>query len=146
MTTETVEHSGRRSPTPPGGVTMTEAVRRVLSKYADFSGRAPRSEYWWWVLAMFLLSLVLSFAAAAVASDAQKAADIATGVLLVATFLPSLAVTVRRLHDTDRSGWWILVGLVPIIGSIILLVWMASEGSHRANQWGPPVSEVSAPG
>jgi uncharacterized membrane protein YhaH (DUF805 family) len=131
--------NGRRQPTPPGGVTFGEAVQRVLSKYVDFSGRAPRSEYWWWVLAMFGAFFAVSFLAAVVTGD-PDVADGLIGLLWLGTILPSIAVGVRRLHDTDRSGWWLLIGLVPLVGGIVLLVLMATEGSRQPNQYGPPVS------
>jgi uncharacterized membrane protein YhaH (DUF805 family) len=131
--------NGRRQPTPPGGVTFGEAVQRVLSKYVDFSGRAPRSEYWWWVLALVGAAFAVSFVAAILTGD-PDVADGLVGLLWLGTILPSLAVGVRRLHDTDRSGWWLLIGLVPLVGGIVLLVLMATEGSRHPNQYGPPVS------
>lgn len=122
--------------TPPGGVTFSDAAKRVLSKYVDFSGRAPRSEYWWWTLAVALASLVLG---ALFSGATQETFDAVFGLFFLAVALPSLAVTVRRLHDTDRSGWMVLVSFIPFVGGIILLVFMAQEGSRRANQWGPPL-------
>lgn len=118
-----------RSVTPPGGVTIQEAIQRVLSKYADFSGRAPRSEYWWWTLAAGIGAFV-----------AGLLGDAVTIIFLVATFLPSLAVTVRRLHDIDKSGWWVLISIIPLVGPIVLIVFAATEGSRQPNEWGPPVT------
>lgn len=134
--------AGAKQPTPPGGVTMTDAVQRVLSKYVAFSGRAPRSEYWWWTLAVMLFYVVITFiaAAAAGASGDAGAADAILGLAALALFLPSLGVTVRRLHDVDKSGWWILISLIPIVGPIVLLVFLATEGTVQPNKWGPPVS------
>jgi uncharacterized membrane protein YhaH (DUF805 family) len=130
---------GRRRPTPPGGVTFGEAVQRVLSKYVDFTGRAPRSEYWWWVLALVGAAFAVSFVVAIFTGD-PDVADGLVGLLWLGTILPSLAVGVRRLHDTDRSGWWLLIGLVPLVGGIVLIVLMATEGSRHPNRYGPPVS------
>jgi uncharacterized membrane protein YhaH (DUF805 family) len=111
----------------------------VLSKYVDFSGRAPRSEYWWWVLALVGAAFAVSFVVAIFTGD-PDVADGLVGLLWLGTILPSLAVGARRLHDTDRSGWWLLIGLVPLVGGIVLLVLMATEGSRHPNRYGPPVS------
>jgi uncharacterized membrane protein YhaH (DUF805 family) len=139
-----------------------QAIKSVLSQYATFSGRARRSEYWWFQLFAFLVSLpvqifffVMYFAALApvldaVDSDGNIPADayddinwglFAVGfipVILVslAIFLPSLAVLVRRLHDTGRSGWWWLIGFVPG-GSIVLLVFAVLDGQPFDNEYGP---------
>jgi uncharacterized membrane protein YhaH (DUF805 family) len=122
--------------TPPGGVTMREAVRRVLSKYVDFSGRAPRSEYWWWTLAVFLAALPLSVLGEA----AGPFFDFLVVLLWLGTLLPSLAVGVRRLHDTDRSGWWLLIAFVPFVGGIVLIVLLCLDGTRLPNAYGPPLS------
>ena len=93
-----------------------ESIQTCLTKYADFNGRASRPEYWWFVLGVTLVSIVLSFIA-----------PVAYFVFVAGTFIPSIAVATRRLHDTNRSGWWQLLLLVPIIGFIILLVFLAQE-------------------
>ncbi len=109
---------------------FAEAVRTCLNKYVDFNGRARRSEYWWWVLFTVLVSLVAGIV------------DLALGTRLVqyvaslALFLPGLAVAIRRLHDTDRSGWFVLLALLPIIGGIILIVFFLQD-SKPANTYGP---------
>ena len=110
---------------------MAQAVQAVLSKYATFSGRARRSEYWWFALAYLVAVVVTSFV------DAAIGTQVVTSLLALALFLPSLAVTVRRLHDTNRSGWWILICVVPIIGSIALLVFACTEGTAGYNDHGP---------
>ncbi|MFD4789295.1 DUF805 domain-containing protein [Streptomyces sp. NPDC058459] len=103
----------------------------VLKKYAVFSGRARRQEYWMFTLFSVIISIVLSILDNAL--DINFLAFIyALGVLL-----PSLAVTVRRLHDTSRTGWWTLIALVPLIGAIVLIVFLASEGKPEANEYGP---------
>ena len=111
--------------------------RVVLEKYADFTGRARRSEYWWFTLANFVVALVLVLLVAV--------ADIFWVLYVLyalALIVPSIAVTIRRLHDTDKSGWWILIALVPFVGGIILLVFMCIDSTRGANQWG--VSEKYA--
>jgi uncharacterized membrane protein YhaH (DUF805 family) len=113
------------------------AVRTCLSKYVDFSGRARRSEYWYFALFNLLVSFVAGFLDAVLGTDYDTGSGglIAT-VAGLALFLPSLAVGVRRLHDTDRSGWWILIGLIPIVGWILLIVWFCTD-SKPDNQYGP---------
>ena len=106
------------------------AVRTTMSKYVDFSGRARRSEYWYFVLFNVLVSIVANVLDAALNSQL-------VGLLVsLALFLPGLAVSVRRLHDTDRSGWWILIALIPIVGWILLIVWYCTD-SKPDNKYGP---------
>ncbi|MFC4020789.1 DUF805 domain-containing protein [Micromonospora sp. GCM10011542] len=116
-----------------------DAIKSVLSQYAGFGGRARRSEYWWF----FLFTLILSGVAAVL--DGALGTDIgsdpsSTGVIGIivslALLLPGLAVAVRRLHDTDHSGWWLLIGLVPLVGGIVLLVFFAKDGTRGGNRYG----------
>ena len=105
--------------------------RVVLEKYADFTGRARRSEYWWFTLTNFIAQFVLILLIAV--------ADIFWVLYVIyalALIVPSIAVTIRRLHDTDKSGWWILIALVPFVGGIILLVFMCIDSTPGTNQWG----------
>ena len=97
-------------------MTFGESIGTCFSKYVTFQGRAIRSEYWWFFLFTFVASLALRF----VSQSAYL-------IFFLAVLLPSLAVGVRRLHDTDRSGWFLLIGLIPLVGWIILLVFMAQE-------------------
>lgn len=108
---------------------MQQAVSSVLSQYATFSGRARRSEYWFWVLATFIASIVAGII------DAIIGAQIVGLVVALATLVPSLAVGARRLHDTGRSGWFLLVGLIPIVGFILLIVWFVQD-SQPDNEYG----------
>ena len=124
---------------------MQTAIRTVFTKYAVFSGRAARSEFWYWILFVVLVSIALSiidgaFVAPIIGYEAfaPEAAQPLQLLFNLATLLPTLAVTVRRLHDTDRSGWWILLGLIPIIGNLILLWWYIQPGSAGDNEFGPP--------
>ncbi len=115
-----------------------ESISTVFSKYATFSGRARRSEYWWWYLFVYLLGFVGGFITF-LSTDSDGTVGLGglvPGIIALAIFLPSLAVAVRRLHDTGRSGWWILIGLVPIIGFLVLLVFYVMD-SGPDNQYGP---------
>jgi uncharacterized membrane protein YhaH (DUF805 family) len=94
-----------------------EAVETCLKKYADFEGEATRSEYWWFALFIFIVGILLTILAKPFAA-----------LFYVGTLLPSIAVGIRRLHDTNRSGWWLLVGLVPFVGWLILLIFMTQPG------------------
>jgi uncharacterized membrane protein YhaH (DUF805 family) len=111
-----------------------EAVRAVLGKYSDFSGRARRSEYWFWSLALFIAYIV----AVILFVIFKPLGILAYLVVFLGAIVPSLAVGVRRLHDTNKSGWWLLIGLVPFVGGLILLVFMCIDGDPAPNQYGPP--------
>jgi uncharacterized membrane protein YhaH (DUF805 family) len=122
---------------------MQQAVRTVLGKYATFSGRAPRSEFWWWVLAIVLLQVALSlvdgFLIAPMLGQepfAPEAAQPLSSIAGLALLLPSIAVSVRRLHDMDMSGWWYLLALIPLIGTLVLLYWYVQRGTVGANRFG----------
>lgn len=106
------------------------AVKTVFAKYAVFSGRARRSEFWWFFLFYVIVDIVVQ-----IIDVAAKTSII--GLLLALVFLlPSLGVDVRRLHDIGKSGWWILIGLIPIVGAIILIVWACQDSQPGANQYG----------
>ncbi|KQX77889.1 MULTISPECIES: DUF805 domain-containing protein [Streptomyces] len=102
----------------------------VLKNYAGFSGRARRKEYWMFALFNAIVAVVLLAIGFAIESQ------IPYGIYMLAVLVPSLAVVVRRLHDTGRSGWWFLIAFVPLVGGIILLVFMCSEGAREANEYG----------
>ena len=114
-------------------MTFVESIKTCFSKYADLDGRASRSEFWWWVLFVFLVS-----AATSVVSN------IVSGLFSLGVLLPNIAVAARRLHDTDRSGWLQLVALIPLIGWILMIYWCVQEGKDP-NRFGPSRS-TSAPG
>jgi len=112
-----------------------EAISSGFSNYVGFSGRAARSEYWFWTLFLFLVYIVAEIIDVALISAGSGIA-VVTLLAILALALPSIAVTVRRLHDLDRSGWWILLGFIPLVGGIILLIWYCSKGSDGSNQYG----------
>lgn len=140
---------------PVKGMSFTQAVKSVLTQYAGFSGRARRSEYWWFSLFHVIVALVVMTCAISIAlitsfpatdppTEAEAAAMgiamliaiLLTDLVLLTLFLPGLAVTIRRLHDTGRSGWYYLITLIPF-GSIVLLVFMCDDSNRGPNPYGP---------
>ena len=112
-----------------------QAVQSVFSNYAKFRGRAARSEFWWFQLFIVLGGIVAAVLDLLANSNVLGGEPLAT-LFYLATIIPDLAVSVRRLHDTDSSGWWLLLGLVPLIGMIVLIVWWCLEGSKGYNRFG----------
>jgi uncharacterized membrane protein YhaH (DUF805 family) len=119
---------------------MMDYVKEVFSKYADFKGRARRSEYWYFKLFNSLV-LIAFYVPVIALGIADSNLVIIPAVLLVIYFcgiiLPSLAVVARRLHDTGRSGWFYLLGFIPIVGDIILLIFTVEDSKPGTNKWGP---------
>jgi uncharacterized membrane protein YhaH (DUF805 family) len=119
---------------------IQKAVRTCLTKYADFNGRAARPEFWWFMLAQLVVVMILNMVWRPLG-----------GLVSLALLLPSLAAGSRRLHDTGKSGWLQLLGLIPIVGWIALIYLTAQPGQAAANQYGSPPEEghatpVIAPG
>ena len=111
----------------------------VLRKYAVFDGRARRKEYWMFCLVSILVSLAIGFASGFVGGMLGLSESVITMLALgytLAVLIPSLAVAVRRLHDTGRSGWWLLIVLVPLVGAIVLLVFSVQDSEPGANSYG----------
>ncbi|AZI14223.1 DUF805 domain-containing protein [Avibacterium paragallinarum] len=113
----------------------------VLKNYAQFNGRARRKEFWWFVAVDFLLYVILGMLDFVLLNN-----DFGfSGIYGLATLIPSLAVRVRRLHDIDRSGWWLLIGIIPVIGFIVLVVFACLDGTQGKNRFGEdpknPVNE-----
>lgn len=110
----------------------------ALKKYATFEGRAGRTEYWFFVLFNVLAVIVLAIIDGVLGTFREEAGiGLLSGVYALAVLIPSIAVLVRRLHDTDRSGWWILISFVPLIGEIVLLVFALLDGTPGDNRYGP---------
>lgn len=103
----------------------------TLKKYADFSGRARRTEYWMFFLFNFIIGIVMS-----VVDYVLSSPGIVGLIFALAILIPSIAVGVRRLHDTDRSGWWLLILLIPIIGTIALIIFLLLDSSPGDNRFG----------
>lgn len=105
------------------------AVKTCFQKYAEFSGRARRSELWWFILFNLIVAAILSLL--------DGGSNILSGIYNLAVLLPSLAVGARRLHDIGRSGWWLLIGLIPVIGLIVLIYFYVQPGERGPNPYGP---------
>ncbi len=109
----------------------------ALKKYAVFSGRARRKEYWYFFLFNLLISIVLVVIDGMTGTlDAEAGIGLLGAIYGLAVLIPGLAVSVRRLHDTDRSGWWLLIVLIPLIGAIVILVFMVQDSKPGENQYG----------
>jgi uncharacterized membrane protein YhaH (DUF805 family) len=108
----------------------------VLKKYAVFTGRARRKEFWMFVLFNVIISFVLGIVDG-VAGLNKNGFGVLGAIYTLAVLIPGIAVSIRRLHDTDRSGWMLLLGLIPLVGAIILLVFYIGEGTPGTNRFGP---------
>lgn len=121
-----------------GGVIMSWFLL-CLNKYADFSGRARRKEYWFFILFLWLTIFGLSIIGGILGAVAEIAGPIFSGLAVLAmlgAFIPTLAVAVRRLHDTGKSGGWIFINLVPLVGGLWFLFLMVSQGTSGSNDYG----------
>ena len=138
------------------GIGFGAAVKRFFKKYATFNGRASRGEYWWVTLFNVLVAVVLNafmlpgLISASTAASTGVAPELGAGYYAatglaslwsLVILVPSIAVAVRRLHDTGRSGWFYLLGLIPLVGPIILIVFFASATSSTAERYGPPSAQ-----
>ena len=116
----------------------------VLKKYAVFSGRARRKEYWYFLLGNILIGFALGFIEGMTGLFAASDSSVLANVYTVAVLIPGIAVSVRRLHDTDRSGWWLWIALVPLIGALVLLVFMVHDSDPGQNRYGPSPKAAGA--
>jgi uncharacterized membrane protein YhaH (DUF805 family) len=117
----------------------------VLKKYAEFSGRARRQEYWMFFLVNIIISIILAVIDKMTGSFSEAAGmGVLGGLFSLAILIPSIAVSMRRLHDTDRSGWWLLIGLIPLIGAIVLIVFLVQDSKPGQNQYGPNPKDATA--
>jgi uncharacterized membrane protein YhaH (DUF805 family) len=136
---------------------MLQIMLMPLRRYADFRGRAGREEFWLFMLFNYIVAMVFASALGIImlllyAMDVSESEMLTVCYLLVVPWglwslylvIPALAVTVRRLHDVDKSGWHILLGLIPVIGTIFLLLWYATRGTPGANRWGAPSGDDAA--
>jgi uncharacterized membrane protein YhaH (DUF805 family) len=121
----------------------------VWQKYAQFDGRSRRKEYWMFALVNAIICVVIYGGALLAFAAGQRMAGVALSLVYIvyalAILVPGLAVSVRRLHDTNKSGWWLLIGLVPFIGGLVLLVFMVIEGDPGPNLYGPSPKLLAQP-
>jgi uncharacterized membrane protein YhaH (DUF805 family) len=119
------------------------AVASCFSNYATLSGRARRSEYWYFVLFHLLAQAVTAVL------DIVLFPHVAFGpintIASLVLLMPSVAVSVRRLHDIGRTGWWLLLGLIPLLGQLVLLIWACQRGEAQDNRFGPPPADPAGP-
>jgi len=121
-------------------MSFSEAVKSGFDHYVKFDGRASRPAYWWWTL----FALLAGIAASILDAIIFNGSEVLTIIVSLGLFLPGLSVGIRRLHDTDHSGWWILIALIPIIGFIVLLVFYLQKSDPGDNRYGPPMVEAVA--
>jgi len=114
---------------------LGQSIAYCFSNYFNFNGRGARSEFWWFYLFAWMLSLggsVLDF------TTTGYGYGVFYYITAIATFIPAIAAGARRLHDVNKSGWWQLI-VITIVGLIPLIIWMASEGEKKKNKYGPPI-------
>lgn len=109
----------------------------VLKKYAQFSGRASRAEYWYFFLANIIVSILLGIVGRMLGLKPGDGLESLSSLYSLVVLVPSLAVSVRRLHDTNRSGWWLFINIIPLIGQIVLLIFYITDSQSGKNQYGP---------
>jgi uncharacterized membrane protein YhaH (DUF805 family) len=114
---------------------FTEAISSGFKNYVNFSTRAARSEYWFWTLFVVLVSIVTNILDALIVGTGSGFAPLST-IASLGLLLPGIAVSIRRLHDLDRSGWWLFIVLIPLVGAIILIVWYCTKGTDGPNRFG----------
>lgn len=119
---------------------FTQDYVEVLRKYAVVTGRAARKEYWMFCLVNF----IISFGITILGAITHLNLGLLSFLYSLAIIIPSICVSIRRLHDTGRSGWWLLIGLIPLIGGIVLLIFMIIDSQPGANQYGPNPKGVQA--
>ena len=110
----------------------------VLKKYTEFSGRSRRKEYWYFALFNVIITIILTMLDTALGTlNELTGYGVFNTAYSLAVLLPSLGVSIRRLHDIGKSGWWLLIGLIPLIGAIILIVFFIKDSQPGENQYGP---------
>ena len=119
-------------------MTFPEAITSVMSQYVGFSGRARRSEYWYYLLFTFCVDSVLALLGR---MTGQELFSILLSLFNLGLFLPGLAVSIRRMHDTGKSGWFVLISLLPVVGSLLLNLWFLRDSEPGTNKYGPNPKE-----
>jgi len=116
---------------------MEKAIECITQKYADFSGRASRSEYWLFALFLFLANILFGIIDLVIGfNNKELSFGLLGGFFSLATIVPCLSVATRRLHDINKSGWWQLISIIPLIGGILMLIWTCTKGTEGSNDYG----------
>ena len=108
----------------------------LKNKYATFSGRAHRKEYWMFLLINLVVTVVLALIDSLIGSASESGMGLLSSVYSIGVLIPSLALSVRRLHDIGRTGWWVLISIIPVIGAVVLLVFMLLDSEPGSNRYG----------
>jgi uncharacterized membrane protein YhaH (DUF805 family) len=112
---------------------------RAMQRYFEFGGRSRRSEYWFFVLFLIIFSVVAGVLDYVLGiGDPTRGVGVLGGIVSLVHLIPAIAVSVRRLHDIDRTGWWLLISFVPLIGAIVLIIFYVTRGTPGTNRFGPP--------
>jgi len=127
--------NGGTNPARADANSFVGALKDGLSRYVDFKTRSTRSQFWWWVLWSMLINLVSGVLDISLGMGEPGPINMLTSL---AMFLPTLALSIRRLHDIGRSGWWYLIVLIPLIGWIVLIVFFCTKTQEETNRWGAP--------
>jgi len=115
---------------------MVEATKKAfVENYANFKGRTNRADFWWAVLGYFIASFVVGFIGGLIFGSNESSLNVLSTIFMLATFIPALALEVRRLHDINKSGWLVLVSLIPLVGSILLIVWFCQDSVNEGNAY-----------
>lgn len=119
-------------------MTFGQSISRCFSKYCTFTGRASRSEYWWWILFTAIIGLLFGIPSGlqSIHESSPSGLPVISYIVSAVLFFPSLGVLFRRLHDTGKSGWWWLIGFIPVVGTIILIVFCCQPSQTFPNQYG----------
>lgn len=119
-------------------MTFGQSISRCFSKYCTFTGRASRSEYWWWILFTAIIGILFGIPSGlqSIHESSPSGLPVISYIVSAVLFLPSLGVLFRRLHDTGKSGWWWLIGFIPVVGTIILIVFCCQPSQTFPNQYG----------
>ena len=124
-------------PRPENQMGFADAVKNaIMNNYGNFTGRASRSEFWWFILFGAIVSFLTSFTDSIIFGTPIDGYGPLWLIGILALLIPNLSLTVRRFHDTGRSGWWYLIGLIPCIGIILIIVWTVEEGNAHVNAYG----------
>ena len=115
---------------------MVEATKKAfIDNYANFKGRTNRADFWWAILGYLIVSFVVGFVGGLIFGTNDNGTNVLTLIFSLATIVPSLALDIRRLHDINKSGWYVLLSLIPLVGGIILIIWFCGASVNENNAY-----------